>query len=28
VYNRASYSVEKRAALEKWADHVTTIVGA
>src|SRR5262249_4652683 len=27
-YNRAVYDVEKRAALERWAQHVLAIVGA
>ena len=26
VYNRASYAAEKRAALQRWADHVERIV--
>ena len=26
VYNRAKYSQEKRAALQRWADHVERIV--
>ena len=26
VYNRASYATEKRAALQRWADHVKRIV--
>lgn len=28
VYNRARYEAEMREALERWADHVATIVGA
>ena len=28
VYNRASYSKEKRAALVLWAEHVKTLIGA
>lgn len=27
VYNRAQYSQEKRAALQRWADHVERIIG-
>ena len=27
VYNRAAYAPEKKAALELWADHVSSIVG-
>jgi hypothetical protein len=26
VYNRAIYAAEKRAALERWADHVQSLV--
>ena len=26
IYNRAAYSSEKKAALEKWADHIRSIV--
>jgi hypothetical protein len=26
IYNRASYEIEKRRALELWAAHVTDIV--
>ncbi len=26
TYNRAAYAAEKRAALERWADHVETLV--
>ena len=26
VYNRAKYSDEKRAALQRWADHVERLV--
>ena len=26
VYNRATYAAEKRAALQRWADHVERIV--
>ena len=26
VYNRAKYSEEKRAALQRWADHVERVV--
>jgi integrase len=26
TYNRAAYEPEKRAALERWADHITGIV--
>jgi integrase len=26
VYNRATYAAEKREALERWADHIETIV--
>ncbi|MGO9358395.1 MAG: hypothetical protein ACLP1D_12090, partial [Xanthobacteraceae bacterium] len=25
VYNRSTYATEKRAALDMWADHVTTL---
>jgi integrase len=28
VYNRAAYEAEKRTALERWATHLTAIVGA
>ncbi|SEE28090.1 protein of unknown function [Rhizobiales bacterium GAS191] len=28
IYNRASYSAEKRAALTLWAEHVKALVGA
>jgi integrase len=27
VYNRATYSAEKRAALQRWADHIDDIIG-
>ena len=27
VYNRAVYAAEKKAALELWADHVSSVVG-
>ena len=27
IYNRASYSAEKRQALDRWADHLLAIVG-
>jgi hypothetical protein len=26
VYNRAKYSQEKRAALQRWADHIERVV--
>ena len=26
IYNRSSYSAEKRAALELWASHVQTLL--
>lgn len=28
IYNRASYSTEKRHALQRWADHLTTVVAS
>jgi hypothetical protein len=28
IYNRAAYSAEKREALNLWAAHLTSIVGA
>jgi integrase len=28
VYNRASYLVERREALQRWAEHISTLVGA
>ena len=27
VYNRASYSKEKRAALDLWAEHIKALIG-
>ena len=27
VYNKAQYSQEKRAALQRWADHLDRVVG-
>ena len=27
IYNRATYADEKRAALQRWADHVTWLIG-
>ena len=27
VYNRATYAVEKREALNRWAEHVAQLVG-
>jgi hypothetical protein len=27
VYNRAAYAAEKQAALARWAQHVTGLVG-
>jgi len=27
IYNRATYAEEKRLALQRWADHVSRIVG-
>ena len=27
VYNRAAYAPEKKAALELWANHVSSVVG-
>jgi hypothetical protein len=26
IYNRAVYAAEKRAALQRWADHVCSLV--
>jgi len=28
VYNRATYAVEKREALNRWAEHMIQIAGA
>jgi hypothetical protein len=27
IYNRAIYAPEKRAALQKWADHIAALSG-
>jgi hypothetical protein len=27
VYNRSEYAKEKREALERWADHIVSLVG-
>ncbi|MEM9628322.1 MAG: hypothetical protein AAGA21_18970 [Pseudomonadota bacterium] len=27
IYNRASYAVEKKVALERWSDHIINLIG-
>ena len=27
IYNRANYEPQKRAALERWCDHIETLIG-